>query len=106
MQRRPAVHDGIIKFIDDFAARHSGRRQRIEALLSIAVDGNAARGRPQVSALARHDDRAELLVQPAAVSRNGDTGRKGAGALEGCFFISPATAAHEQKPKPRREPNV
>ena len=52
VQRCAAMYDGIIEFINDFAARHSGRRQRFEAFLGIAVDGNAARGRLQVGALA------------------------------------------------------
>ncbi len=52
VQRRSAMHDGIIELIDDFAPRHGGRRQGFEAFLSIGVDADAACGRLQIRVLA------------------------------------------------------
>src|SRR5262245_4982142 len=70
-----AVDDGVIQLVHDLVAIEPRRGQCLEPALAITIEMNALSGRPEVGALARGDDQAEVLME--ALWPGGLTSSKG-----------------------------
>ena len=67
VQRRPAVNDRGVEFIDDVGARDLRFRQWLQARFAIAVNHHPRRQGAQVRPVAGYDDDAEVLVPGSVV---------------------------------------
>src|SRR5207253_6827447 len=62
VQRRLAMHDRVVEFVDDFGAWNCRPGQRLQARLAVAVDHHAGRQWAQVRPVAGNEHDAEMLV--------------------------------------------
>jgi hypothetical protein len=62
MKRRSTQNHGVVELVDNFRAGNFWRREFFDVTRFIAIDHDGLRHRAKVSALATHDNQAEMVV--------------------------------------------